>query len=183
MKRWILTLALVLFASIASAETILVSPSVYDVDEGVAFSIGNSGFSSFLFSWSDGGGTFQDVPDPTLILTAGQTYTFTRTSSSHPFVITDSSLPVTGTPGNYNRDTFDGAIIDTSGLQPLSEFTADPAPTSDFITWTPGTVDEGNYYYTCRVTSHVGMTGAIEVQIAAVPVETGSFSAVKAIYE
>ena len=162
MNRWILTLVLAFFATAASAETILVSPNVYDVDEGVAFSIGNSGFSSYLFSW---------------------TYTFTRTSSSHPFVITDDSLPVTGTAGSYNRDTFDGAIIDTSGLQPLSEFTADPAPTSDFITWTPGTVDEGNYYYTCRVTSHVGMTGAIEVQVAAVPVETGSFSAVKAIYE
>ncbi len=63
----------------------------------------------------------------------------------------------------FERTTFDGAVIDAATLQPIADFTADPAPTDDFIEWTPGVGDVGNYFYTCRITGHRGMTGAIRV--------------------
>ncbi len=155
--------AFVLLAGTAHADTTQKGPSIYAIDEGVAFSIASAGVSSFLFNWSDDSGTFADIEDPTLILTAGETYTFARTTSFHPYVICDDTLPVSGTDGSYNRDTADGAVIDGATLQPIPDFTADPAPTDDFIEWTPGLDDVGTYYYTCRVTGHTGMTGRIEI--------------------
>ncbi len=155
--------------SVALADTTMVAPSVYEIDAGVDFSIGNSGASSFLLNWSDGSGTFTDEPDPTLILHVGQTYTFMRTTGSHPFVITDDTLPVTGTDGSYARATTDGAVIDAATLTPIADFTADPAPTTDQITWTLTSGDVGDYFYTCRVTFHTSMAGAIHVVEPSLP--------------
>jgi plastocyanin len=151
------------FTASAVADTTLLRPDVYLVDEGVAFGIANDGASDFLFSWTDASGTFADIADPTIILVAGQTYTFTRTSGMHPFVITDDTLPVSGSDGSYVRDTQDGDTIDDATLKPIADFTADPAPTDDFISWTPAEADAGTYYYTCRVTGHTGMAGRIRV--------------------
>ena len=53
-------------------------------------------------------------------------------------------------------------------MTPLADFTADPAPTSDQIVWVPTEADLGDYFYTCRVTGHAGMTGAIRVVAAPV---------------
>lgn len=142
------------------------SSSVYSVTEGVSFSVANSGASNFLFSWTDSNGSFGSFADPTLILTAGQTYTFARTSSAHPFFIADSSLPVSGTDGAYIRATTDITVVNNSllgGPSDLETFMADPAPTSDLITWTPTVSESGNYYYSCYVMGHSGMTGRIEV--------------------
>ena len=175
-------MALVLLALPCLADTTLIAPSTYEVDQGVAFSISNSGASSFLFSWSDGSGSFTDIADPTLILVEDQTYTFARTSSSHPFLITLDSLPVSGSAGSYVRTTTDLAEIEGNAMSPQDEFTADPAPTSDLITWTPGNFDIGNYYYTCLITFHTGMTGALEVVAKAVPTQDQSWSGVKAIF-
>jgi len=147
----------------AAADTTQLGPNRYLVDTGVTFSIGNSGISDFLFNWSDAGGTFTDEADPTLVLVAGQTYIFQRTTSIHPFVICNDTLPISGSDGNYTRGTTDGAVIDAATLQPIADFTADPAPTSDFISWTPTASDVGVYYFTCRITGHLGMAGSIEV--------------------
>lgn len=163
MKTFTTIAALLLASTLAHADTTQTGPSTYTIDEGVSFSILNQAASSFLLSWSDGGGTFTDVPDPTITITAGQTYIFDNNTTIHPFVITDDTLPVSGTDGNFSRDTFSGTDIDNATLQPIADFTADPEPSPDFISWTPTDLDAGEYYYTCRITSHAGMTGKIIV--------------------
>ena len=105
-----------------------------------------------------------------------------RVTSLHPLVITDGSLPTSGTDGSYQRTTTDGAVIDAATLTPIADFTADPAPTTDFISWTPDVGQIGNYFYTCRVTGHVGMTGGIRIVPGPVPNERSSWSAVKGLY-
>ena len=159
------TVALIAAAltSSAAADTTQLGPSRYLVDEGTTFSIGNNGISDFLFTWTDDSGTVTDEPDPTLVLVAGQTYNFQRTTSIHPFVICNDTLPISGSDGMFVRDTTDGAVIDAATLQPIADFTADPAPTSDFIEWTPTVSDVGIYYFTCRITVHLGMAGSIEI--------------------
>ena len=148
----------------ATAQTTQPEPNVYVVPGGVEFTLGNVGASDYLFNWSDSGGDFVDVVDPTLVLTAGQTYRFRRITGAHPFVICDDTLPVAGSDGMYDRTTTDGTIIDDATLKPIDAFTADPAPTDDFIEWTPTAGDAGLYFYTCRVVFHTGMTGAIRVE-------------------
>lgn len=182
MKHLLTILVLILAAGPIQAETINPAPNVYEVTEGVAFTLGNTSASNYLFNWSDGSGSFGNVADPTLILTAGQTYTFQRVTSFHPFVITDASLPVSGTDGSYQRSTTSGGVIDAATLSPLADFTADPGPTSDLITWTPAAADTGIYFYTCRVTSHTAMTGRIEIRDTVVATESVSWSTLKALY-
>lgn len=149
-------------ASVCSAQTSEVSPSVFRVESGVAFELGNFASSDFIVNWTDSSGSYSEA-DPTLILTSGESYTFMRTTGFHPFVITDDTLPVSGADGSYDRTTFDGAVIDAATLAPIADFTADPAPTSDLIQWDLSDSDIGDYFYTCRVTGHLGMTGRIEV--------------------
>ena len=182
MKKLALALTLLLAAGSASGETIILGPNLYQVTEGVDFMIGNIGSSDYTFSWSDGSGTFTGIVDPSLVLTIGETYTFKRVTSAHPLVITNATLPVDGTDGSYFRTTTDEAVIDAATLTPIADFTADPAPTSDLISWTPGLADTGNFFYTCRVTGHTGMTGGIRIQAPAVPIEEKNWSAIKAIY-
>jgi len=160
-----LTLAAVLGAPCA-AQTTQIGPSEYRVESGVGFELGNAGASDYRFNWSDTGGTFANIADPTIYLTEGETYTFVRTSGSHPFIIMDDSAAsfITGTDGSFQRTTTNGALLDSATLAPIADFTADPAPSGDVITWTPV---EGDYWYTCRVTGHVGMTGRIVVEAAA----------------
>ena len=163
----ILFLATLTFS--AQAVTTLVSTKVYSVTEGVAFSISTSGFSDFLFSWNDPSGapanSFTNIADPTLRLTIGQTYTFQRTSSSHPFVIMNNTISsfISGTDGAYNRTTSSSTDISNATLTPIANFTADPAPTSDLISWTPS--QSGDFWYTCSVQGHPAMTGKIAVAV------------------
>jgi len=150
----------------ASALTVSESANVYSVNEGVSFDIANSGASNFLFSWSDpdpSTNSFSALADPTLVLTIGETYTFQRTSGSHPFIIMDNSASafISGTDGSYSRTTSDSVLITAATLAPVANFTADPSPTTDFISWTPDAL--GDFWYTCSVTSHTGMTGLISV--------------------
>jgi hypothetical protein len=153
----------------AQAVTTLVSPSIYSVTQGVAFSISTSGSSDFLFSWTDPFGTpaksFTNIADPTLRLTIGQTYNFQRTSGLHPFVIMNNTAAafMSGTDGAYNRTTSSSTDISNATLTPIANFTADPAPTSDLISWTPS--QSGDFWYTCSVTGHPAMTGKIAVAI------------------
>lgn len=150
----------------ASALTVSESANIYSVNEGVSFDIGNSGASNFLFSWDDpnpSANSFSALADPTLVLTIGETYTFQRSSSFHPFIIMDNSAVafISGTDGSYSRTTSDSALISAATLTPIANFTADPGPTTDFISWTPDA--QGDFWYTCSVSSHTGMTGLISV--------------------
>ena len=159
---------LALSAVSLQAVTSQLSSSVYSVTEGVAFKIANSGISHFSFSWTDSNGTFGNYFDPTLVLRAGQTYTFERTSSSHPFFIADDSLPITGSDGSYSRNTFDTTVINNSilgGPDDLNTFVAYPNSGSsvDLITWTPTSAEQGTYYYSCYITGHPNMSGSIQV--------------------
>ncbi|MFI4872098.1 MAG: hypothetical protein ACIARQ_09820, partial [Phycisphaerales bacterium JB061] len=161
--------AFALTAGTAAADTTQIAPNIYKVDAGVDFTMSNNGISGFVFSWTDSSGTFTNIEDPTLILSSGETYTFMRTTSFHPFVICDDTLPITGTDGSFSRTTSDGAVIDAATLAPIADFTADPAPTSDMISWTLADTDIDIYYYTCRVTGHLDMAGKIEVVAADEP--------------
>ena len=60
----------------------------------------------------------------------------------------------------------DRAELDAAILRPVADFTADPAPTTDAIVWTP--TDPGDYAYTCDVPAHVVMTGRIVVAAGSV---------------
>jgi len=150
-------------ATLGHAQTTQIEPHVFRVESGVSFELSNFGTSSYLFSWTDSSGSVVNEEDPTLILTAGQTYTFSRITGGHPFVITDTSLPVTGSDGSYFRTTVSGAVIDAATLAPIADFTADPAPTTDLIDWALVASDIGDYFYTCRITGHLDMTGRIEI--------------------
>ena len=150
----------------AHAATTLFIPNVYEVDEGVAFTLENNSSSDFLFNWSDPSApfdSFSSIADPTLILTVGETYTFERITGAHPFVIMDASAAtfMSVTNGSYVRTTTNGDSIDSATLSPTADFTADPGPTDDLIQWTP--TEAGEFWYTCRVTGHGGMSGAITV--------------------
>jgi uncharacterized cupredoxin-like copper-binding protein len=162
--RSVLIAFLLSAASGAHAVTTVVN-NTYQVNEGVAFTIGNNGTSQFTFNWADPGysASFSNKPNPTFILSAGQTYTFQRSSSAHPFVIMDDNAArfMTGNDeSGYSRTTTDGTLITAATLQPIADFTADPAPTADLITWTP---TAGTFWYTCSVTGHTGMAGKITV--------------------
>jgi uncharacterized cupredoxin-like copper-binding protein len=157
-------LAAMAFATPALAQTTQPEPHVFRVPGGVEFTINNDGISDFLFNWSDAGGVFVDIPDPTLMLTAGQTYRFRRLTGVHPFVVCDNTLPVTGVDGMYERATTDPAVIEAAILDPIDAFIADPAPTGDFIEWTPVAGDAGQYYFTCHIPFHTGMAGSIVVE-------------------
>ena len=158
------TIALLLTATAAvHADTTQTGPNSYTIDQGVTFNILSIGSSSFIVNWEDGTGTFSAL-DPTITLIAGETYIFDNQTFSHPFRITDDTLPVSGTDGSYSRTTSDITVIDNASLQPIADFTSDPQPQDDPITWTLGNDDAGEYYYTCLVLSHAGMTGKIVVE-------------------
>ena len=163
MKLPLTSIAIIaLAAGLTNADTTQTGPSTYEIDAGVTFTIANFSAQSFLLTWIDKSGFFENIADPTLVLTAGETYTFTNVTSIHPYVITDTSLPVGGTDGDFFRMTTSGTVIDDATLQPIADFTSSPGG-ADPIIWTPTNDDVGEYFYTCRITSHIGMTGKIVV--------------------
>lgn len=163
MRSCLLCAVVILGCTKIHAATTLLSDSRYSVDASVNFSVTNEGASNFLFTWIDTNGTFSNVADPTLVLTAGQTYTFERASSFHPFIIMDSSYAfIAGSDGEYVRTSSSAVAMSDATLTPVADFTSDPGG-GDPITWTPGVSDVGTYWYTCEVTGHGGMTGRIDV--------------------
>ncbi len=163
MPRRISAIAVLAITGSASAQTIDLGFDRYRVESGVAVELLSFGVSHYLFEWTDSSGTFSNLQDPTLEIAVGQTYTFQRFDGSHPFAICDDTLPVSGEDGAYNRTTFNSSVINAATLQPIADFTADPGPTTDLITWTPTAEDVGTYFYTCTITGHPGMTGRIDV--------------------
>lgn len=168
----ILSCSLIL-ATTSHAQTTLVSSNVYSVDSGVAFTLGNSGASSFLFNWTDPTGatpaSFSNIADPTLVLTLGQTYTFQRITTAHPFVIMNNTAAafMSGTDGTYSRTTTSSVDITNATLTPIADFTAIPGTPGNTISWTPSQV--GDFWYTCSVASHPDMAGKITVTSVVVP--------------
>ena len=156
-----------MLATMSDAVTTLVSPSKYSVTEGVAFTLGNNGASDFLFNWTDPTGAppqnFSNIADATLILTLGQTYTFQRISTSHPFAIMNNTAAafMSGTDGTYSRTTTDSTVITNATLTPVVNFTANPGIPGNTISWSPNQV--GDFWYTCTVASHPDMAGKITV--------------------
>jgi plastocyanin len=155
--------ALSLLASTAAADTTQTGPNEYTVDAGVTFTIQSQGSSNYLFNWTDSSGTYSNVIDPTITLSSGETYVFDNQTFSHPLRITNDTMPVSGTDGNFTRNTSDINVINNASLQPIADFTADPQPANDPITWTPAADDAGEYFYTCLVLSHASMTGKLIV--------------------
>ncbi len=182
MKFLAACILVILLAATAHSETIVLGPHRYEITTGVTFNVNNLSSNSYLFSWFDETGAISNVVNPTLVLQAGQTYTFRRVSSKHPFVIADATLPVTGTDGQFRRTTNDRAIINAAILQPLADFTADPSPTSDAIVWSLGNNADAIYYYTCDVPAHTAMTGQIIAGSGAVDIEPSSWASLKALY-
>ncbi|PCI10015.1 hypothetical protein COB72_04530 [bacterium] len=164
MKNTYKAIAILALASgLAAADTTQTGPSIYEVDAGVTFDIGNFGSQSFLFTWIDKSGFFEFVIDPTLILTAGETYSFNADTGFHPFIIADGELlPVQGTDGSYFRTTTSGTVLDDATLVPIADFTSDPDGT-DPIVWDITEAEVGDYWYTCRIAGHLDMTGRIQV--------------------
>lgn len=156
-----------MLATMSHAVTSLVSPSRYSVTEGVAFTLGNNGAADFLFNWADPSGapplSFSNIADPTLILTLGQTYTFQRITTAHPFAIMNNTAAafMSGADGTYSRTTTSSTDINNATLTPIANFTANPGTPGNTISWTPGEV--GDFWYTCTVTTHPGMAGKITV--------------------
>ncbi len=157
------TIAAAVAAFPLHADTTQTGPNTYEIDAGVSFTIVNQGASDWLWSWTDASGTFTNIPDPTLVLTAGETYLFDNVAFTHPFAITDDTLPVGGTDGSYFRNTTDFGVINDAVLSPTADFIDDPAPAIDSITWSPTNDELGIYYYTCMITFHLGMTGKFEI--------------------
>lgn len=156
-----------MLTSMAHAVTTLVSQNRYSVNEGVAFTIGNDGASDFRFNWTDPSGatasSFANIDDPTLVLTLGQTYTFQRITTAHPFVIMSNiaSAFMSGADGTYFRTTTNSTAISDATLSPNVNFTATPGTPGNTISWTPS--EAGDFWYTCTVTSHGGMAGKFTV--------------------
>ena len=160
--------AIAILPSFSQAAT-TVNGAVYSVNEGVDFAITNAGNQSFQLTWSDpGAATFSNVVDPTLVLTVGQTYTFERFTVSHPFAITSSEMDVTGSDGAFARVGNQNSDIQPFILSPAADFTAGQSSANgtasgDPIVWTPTAADLGDYWYTCTIRGHRGMTGKITV--------------------
>jgi hypothetical protein len=165
--RYGIASSFLMLATMAHAVTTLVSPSRYSITEGVAFTLGNNGASDFLFNWTDPSGapplSSSNSVDPTLILTLGQTYTFQRITTAHPFVIMNNTAAafMNGIDGTYSRTTGSSTDITNATLTPMANFTADPGTPGNTISWTPSEV--GDFWYTCTVTSHPDMAGKITV--------------------
>lgn len=173
--KYKLTLLCALSVQLSHAATTALPNNTFAVDEGVAFTIGNNGASDFVFNWTDSTVT-SNILDPKLILTVGETYTFERTTDAHPFAITDDTLPVSVNQfnGSIDRATNDSAVITNATLSGGS-FVAQPSGGST-ITWTPTAAEIDDYFYTCTVTGHTGMTGSIQV-VDAVPEPSSSLLA------
>jgi hypothetical protein len=61
---------------------------------------------------------------------------------------------ITGTDGSFSRTTSDFTTISNATI-----FTANPGSPGVAVSWTPTVI--GDYFYTCSVGSHGGMTGKI----------------------
>jgi hypothetical protein len=135
--------------------------NVYQVDESVYFKIGDSYTEHFTFTWEDPGstGNFPGILDPTLYLSAGQTYRFQRVTSGHNFVLLHPTFTymIGDEQQGYYRNTTSDAFITNHTLGTASYG-------GGAYTWTPTALDVNrDFWYTCQVAGHQGMAGKITV--------------------
>jgi hypothetical protein len=189
-RKWILSIILLLSLLTICAplslqgKTTAIGGGIYYVTEGVHFEIYAYSSGSFFFSWTDPDGTeFNNIQDPTLYLTIGETYTFERSSTGNPLRLTTDRLPVEKVPSvagpYYRRTTEDLDEIDAASLTPLTEFTADPSGvdgtlSGDIVVLNVTASIIGTLYYTSLVPGNSEMTGLLIVEDT-----SGSTAAVK----
>ena len=115
---------------------------IYRVNESASFQVQNNGTSDFVFAWGSNP-TYSGIFDPSLELYVGKSYTFSRTTSNHPFAIT-KNIPVTGTPGSLSTTSFNPSSFvyqpEVSGA-----FVSNPGG-SDPISWAPTSAEIGTYH-------------------------------------
>ncbi|MEC7696126.1 MAG: PEP-CTERM sorting domain-containing protein [Planctomycetota bacterium] len=169
-----------IFVAMLFAFPVLSNAGIVVGSPGDTVYIGTSGFSDFLL----GTDPIPSDADPTLMLTAGETYTFTHTGFAHPFAFLDDSAPISATGSSVDGSEFVRTVTDTSFLSSVLEggsavvYPVGSGAGSSTFSWTP---EVGTYYYTCAVAFHTNMAGQIVVQeaSAAVP-EPSSFAFVAA---
>jgi plastocyanin len=127
----------------------------FEIESGTTVSVANSGASHYLLDLSSHGGSSAEA-DPTLILTAGETYQFSRVTSWHNFALVNGSLPVAeNSDGSLYRTVTDSSLDNYDITENIS------GNGSANVSWTP--TESGLYYYTCDVTGHPQMIGKIVV--------------------
>ncbi len=107
------------------------------------------------------------APDPTLMLTAGETYTFTHSGAMHPFALLDDSAPIDATGSGVDGSEFVRTVTDSSFFGSVLDggsmvvWPVGSSQGSRTLDWTP---EAGSYFYTCGVAGHANMAGQIIVQ-------------------
>ena len=165
---------LAIFAAVLFASPVFSNAGIVVGNPGDRFQISFTGSSSFLLRTMDDAEDFaysvEDfAPDPTLSLTAGETYTFHHTGGAHPFVLLDDEAPIASTGSGVDGSEFTRTVTDNSFLGHALDY-------PDLVVWPVGsymgsyildwTPEEGTYYYTCGVGFHNNMAGQIVVQAA-----------------
>ena len=161
--------ALLLFVATLIAGPAISYAGIVVGNPGDTFDIYFDGADSFLLRTSP---SENYEPDPTLMLTAGETYTFTHSGPMHPFAFLDDSAPIAATSSGVAGSEYVRTVNDTSFLGNVLEggsMIVYPTGSSMISTldWTP---EAGNYYYTCAVQWHTNMAGRIIVQAASASV-------------
>ena len=157
---------LAIFIAILFACPVFSGAGILVGNPGDTFQISFDGISSFLLRTDEAD---DYVPDPTLSLTAGDTYTFTHSGYAHPFAFLDASAPISATGSTDDGSEFVRTVMDSSFLGSVLEggsavvYPISSGLGSRTFSWTP---DSGTYYYTCAVPYHANMAGQIIVQSA-----------------
>lgn len=154
------------FCAVVLAVPVFASAGVIVGNPGDTFEISPDGSNSFLLR-ADPADDFS--ADPTLQLTAGETYTFEHSGFMHPFALLDDAAPIDATGSGVDGSEFFRTVTDSSFLGNVLDggsmvaWPIDSSQGSNTLDWTP---EEGTYYYTCGVAGHYNMAGQIIVQAA-----------------
>ena len=160
---------LAMFTAILFAFPVFSSAGILVGNPGDTIYIGTSGFSDFLL----GSDPIPSDADPTLMLTAGETYTFTHTGFAHPFAFLNDSAPISATGSSVDGSEFVRTVTDSSFLGSVLDggsavvYPVGSGGGSSTFNWTP---EAGTYYYTCSVSFHANMAGQIIVESASASV-------------
>ena len=166
------------FCALILALPIFASAGIVVGNPGDTFQISFDSSNSFLLR-ADPADDYS--PDPTLQLTAGETYTFEHSGAMHPFALLDDAAPIDATGSGIDGSEFVRTVTDSSflgnvlGGGSMVAWPQGSSQGSNTLDWTP---EEGNYYYTCGVAGHYNMAGQIIVQAASVSVPEPSTFAI-----
>ncbi|NNE75461.1 MAG: hypothetical protein HKN31_00105, partial [Pricia sp.] len=108
-----------------------------DEPEATNFDVTNNGVASYIFNSDD----LENVENPDLTLTRGETYTFTVNASGHPFFIKTVQ-------GNTQADAYNNGVTN-NGAQ------------ADMVTFVVPIDAPDTLFYNCQF--HSSMTGTINI--------------------